>query len=397
MDIINPHISKLISNYISKEINEKEFNELKNWLQEDLRHRQFFIDHLQIYKRVRRVQFAKILDEDAAWNLIVSKLEHPIQQNKAAKKTVFKSKYIKLIPTFSKYAAIAVFLLTVGYFYQSGYIASNKKVSIPSESITLKLENGTIKIINEDGTTQLLDAKGRIIGTQNGGQLTYNNDVEKETLVYNTLNVPYGKRFKIQLSDGTNVQLNAGTSLKYPVKFLTGEKRQVFLNGEAFFSVTKDAEHSFIVNSENLNVEVFGTEFNVSAYPEDTDTEVVLVEGSVGMYNNSQTIKEATMLKPGTKGALNKENRSISTKKVNTQTYTSWMQGGLFFRNMPFKNIAKKIERQYNMKVVITNKQLEDETFNGNFNEEPIETILSYFNDSYNINYCIKNNIVYVN
>lgn len=397
MDIINPHISKLISNYISKEINEKEFNELKNWLQEDLRHRQFFIDHLQIYKRVRRVQFAKILDEDAAWNLIVSKLEHPIQQNKAAKKTVFKSKYIKLIPTFSKYAAIAVFLLTVGYFYQSGYIASNKKVSIPSESITLKLENGTIKIINEDGTTQLLDAKGRIIGTQNGGQLTYNNDVEKETLVYNTLNVPYGKRFKIQLSDGTSVQLNAGTSLKYPVKFLKGEKRQVFLNGEAFFSVTKDAEHPFIVNSENLNVEVFGTEFNVSAYPEDTDTEVILVEGSVGMYNNSQTIKEATMLKPGTKGALNKENRSISTKKVNTQTYTSWMQGGLFFRNMPFKNIAKKIERQYNMKVVITNKQLEDETFNGNFNEEPIETILSYFNDSYNINYSIKNNIVYVN
>ncbi len=397
MDIINPHISKLISNYISKEINEKEFNELKNWLQEDLRHRQFFIDHLQIYKRVRRVQFAKILDEDAAWNHIVSKLEHPIQQNQAAKKTVFKSKYIKLIPTFSKYAAIAVFLLTVGYFYQNGYFASNKKVSIPSESITLQLENGTIKIINEDGTTQLLDAKGRIIGTQNGGQLTYNNDVEKETLVYNTLNVPYGKRFKIQLSDGTNVQLNAGTSLKYPVKFLKGEKRQVFLNGEAFFSVTKDAEHPFIVNSENLNVEVFGTEFNVSAYPEDTDTEVVLVEGSVGMYNNSQTIKEATMLKPGTKGALNKENRSISTKKVNTQTYTSWMQGGLFFRNMPFKNIAKKIERQYNMKVVITNKQLEDETFNGNFNEEPIETILSYFNDSYNINYSIKNNIVYVN
>jgi hypothetical protein len=397
MDIINPHISKLISNYISKEINEKEFNELKNWLQEDLSHRQFFIDHLQIYKRVRRVQFAKILDEDAAWNHIVSKLEHPIQQNQAAKKTVFKSKYIKLIPTFSKYAAIAVFLLTVGYFYQSGYFASNKKVSIPSESITLQLENGTIKIINEDGTTQLLDAKGRIIGTQNGGQLTYNNDVEKETLVYNTLTVPFGKRFKIQLSDGTNVQLNAGTSLKYPVKFLTGEKRQVFLNGEAFFSVTKDAEHPFIVNSENLNVEVFGTEFNVSAYPEDTDTEVVLVEGSVGMYNNSQTIKEATMLKPGTKGALNKENRSISTKKVNTQTYTSWMQGGLFFRNMPFKNIAKKIERQYNMKVVITNKQLEDETFNGNFNEEPIETILSYFNDSYNINYSIKNNIVYVN
>lgn len=397
MDHTNPHILNLISNYISKEISEEEFNKLKQWLLEDSKNEQFFIDYLRIYKKSRRIQFVKILDKDVAWKNIISKLENPLLQEQPLKKATLTSKYIKLIPSISKYAAIAIVFLTIGYFYKSGNFPNSKNTVIPPESITLQLENGKIQIINEDGSSQLVDEEGKIIGSQNGSQLVYTNKTEKETLTYNTLTIPYGKRFEIQLSDGTRVHLNAGSSLKYPVKFINGIKREVFLNGEAFFSVTKDAKHPFIVNATDLNVEVFGTEFNVSAYPEDIDTDVVLVEGSVGMYKNNETIKEGTMLVPGTKGSLNKENLSISTEKVNTLIYTSWRQGGLFFRNMPFKNIAKKLERQYNMKVIITNKLLENETFNANFNEEPIENILSYFSDSYNIKYTIKNNTVYIN
>lgn len=397
MNHTNPHILNLISNYISKEISEKEFYELKQWLLEDSKNEQFFIDYLKIYKKSRRIQFVKILDKDVAWNSIVSKLENPLLQKQPLKKATSTSKYIKLIPSISKYAAIAIVFLTIGYFYKSGNFPNSKGIVIPPESITLQLENGKIQIINEDGSSQLTDEEGKIIGNQNGSQLVYTNETKKGTLIYNTLTIPYGKRFEIQLSDGTKVHLNAGSSLKYPVKFINGVKREVFLNGEAFFSVAKDAKHPFIVNATDLNVEVFGTEFNVSAYPEDIDTDVVLVEGSVGMYKNNETIKEGTMLVPGTKGSLNKENLNISTEKVNTLIYTSWRQGGLFFRNMPFKNIAKKLERQYNMKVIITNKLLENETFNANFNEEPIENILSYFNDSYSIRYTIKNNTVYIN
>lgn len=397
MNHTNPHILNLISNYISKEISEKEFYELKQWLLEDSKNEQFFIDYLKIYKKSRRIQFVKILDKDVAWNSIVSKLENPLLQKQPLKKATSTSKYIKLIPSISKYAAIAIVFLTIGYFYKSGNFPNSKGIVIPPESITLQLENGKIQIINEDGSSQLIDEEGKIIGNQNGSQLVYTNETKKGTLTYNTLTIPYGKRFEIQLSDGTKVHLNAGSSLKYPVKFINGVKREVFLNGEAFFSVAKDAKHPFIVNATDLNVEVFGTEFNVSAYPEDIDTDVVLVEGSVGMYKNNETIKEGTMLVPGTKGSLNKENLNISTEKVNTLIYTSWRQGGLFFRNMPFKNIAKKLERQYNMKVIITNKLLENETFNANFNEEPIENILSYFNDSYSIRYTIKNNTVYIN
>lgn len=393
MDTINPNILKLITKYISKEINKNEFIELKQWLQEDPKNKTFFIAHLKNYKKLRRLDFLKILNKDTAWNSIVSKLENPLHQSSNINTS--KVKHLKITSTIFKYAAIALICLSIGYMYKSGILSKANQITIPEGSITLQLENGDIKILNADGSTQLVDAKGNPLGTQNGSQIVYNNNSSKETLTYNTLTVPYGKRFEIQLSDGTVVHLNSGTSLKYPVKFISGKNREVFLNGEAFFSVAKDPKHPFIVNAENLDVEVFGTEFNVSAYPEDNTTDVVLVEGSVGMSN--QKAEEKTMLTPGTKGTLNKNNFSIATSKVNTKIYTSWMQGGLFFRNMPFKNIAKKLERQYNMKVVITNKQLENETFNANFNEEPIETILSYFTDSYNIQYTIKNKTIYIN
>ncbi len=255
MDHTNPHILNLISNYISKEISEEEFNELKQWLLEDSKNEQFFIDYLRIYKKSRRIQFIKILDKDVAWKNIISKLENPLLQEQPLKKATSTSKYIKLIPSISKYAAIAIVFLTIGYFYKSGNFPNSKNTVIPPESITLQLENGKIQIINEDGSSQLVDEEGKIIGSQNGSQLVYTNETKKETLTYNTLTIPYGKRFEIQLSDGTRVHLNAGSSLKYPVKFINGIKREVFLNGEAFFSVAKDAKHAFIVNATDLNVE----------------------------------------------------------------------------------------------------------------------------------------------
>ena len=395
MNTVNPNILKLISKYTSKDISEKEFLELKQWLYEDSKNKHFFINHLKHHKKIRQTEFLKILNKDAAWSTIISKLKNPILQKQSTKTQNIR--YLKSTKTLFKYAAIAIVFLSIGYLFKNNVFLKTKQNIIPSESITLQLENGDIKIIKSDGTSQLVDAKGNQIGLQTGNQIVYNNASNKETLAYNTLTVPYGKRFEIQLSDGTNVHLNSGTSLKFPVKFIKGKNREVFLNGEAFFIVAKDKKHPFIVNADNLNVEVLGTEFNVSAYPEDTTTDVVLVKGSVGMYNDIQTLKTGTMLIPSTKGTLNKKDQQISMQRVNTLIYTSWIQGGLFFRNIPFENITKKLERHYNKKIVITNEKLKTEVFNANFNDEPIEKILSYFSDSYNIKYKITNNTIYIN
>ena len=310
-----------------------------------------------------------------------------------------KTIYGRLVP-YVKYAAIAIVLLGIGFLFQQGYFDGNDpNLLIPvDEAITLELDDGEIEVISEDGNIQVVDKDGNVVGTQKGTQLIYENEVSEADLVYNTLTVPYGKRFDLRLSDGTSVYLNAGTKIKYPVTFLEGKQRQVFLTGEAYFDVATDVERPFIVNAEELNVEVLGTEFNVSAYAEDESTSVVLVEGSVGLYGDGASLENDTaiVLKPGDQGTFERSNRSLSAKKVNTSIYTSWMNGELVFRNMSFDNILLKMERHYNIQITNQNKELGQERFNASFLDQPIADILRYFNETHEIEYHIENNQVII-
>lgn len=304
---------------------------------------------------------------------------------------------------FRKYIAIAasvVVLLGIGFVYQKGNFKTKpeQKFDFKSTDIVLQLENGNTQIISENNKVEVRDADGNVVGNQDGDKIVYDDNSDLETVTYNTIKIPYGKKFKLQLSDGTLVHLNSGTTLKYPVKFIAGENRQVFLDGEAFFDVAKDKKHPFIVNADALNIRVLGTHFNVSNYPEDTATDVVLVEGSVGMYRSNEEFDAAknTILKPGYKGSFNRENAFISTKPVITDIYTSWINGGLTFRNMTFKNIITKLERRYNVTIINKNEKLANEKFNASFSDESIEKVMSYFNDIHGINYTIKNNQILI-
>ena len=133
-------------------------------------------------------------------------------------------------------------------------------------------------------------------------------------MVYNTLKIPYGKKFEVQLSDGTIVHLNAGTSLRYPVQFVKNQSRQVYLTGEAFFEVSKDKAHPFTVNTQEVNVEVLGTKFNVNSYTEDVSTDVVLVEGKVSLYKDKKTAENQVYLTPGLKGSNIKGQQKITNR-----------------------------------------------------------------------------------
>ncbi len=295
-----------------------------------------------------------------------------------------------------KYTAIAaslLLLLGIGFTYQNGYFDSQKNQIIDPTQITLHLENGEVQVISEGTKIAVKDADGNIIGTQEGNKIVYHATASSGKLSYNTLKVPYGKRFELQLSDGTSIHLNAGTTLRYPIQFINGQNRQVYLNGEAFFDVAKDKSHPFVVNADELNVRVLGTHFNVSNYPEDEMTDVVLVEGSVGLYESNKTFdaEKNTILKPGVKGSFDRKNNSISTKSVDTEVYTAWVDGELYLRNISFANICKKLERQYDVTITNKNPKLSGEKFNASFKQEPIEKVLSYFNDVYGIQYTITN------
>lgn len=298
----------------------------------------------------------------------------------------------------SAVAAVFIGLITTSYLFFNN-AASHISNSIPENSITLQLEDGTIKVIDESDEVEVLDAQGRVVGQQNGTSLKYTNTKTIKKLVYNTLTVPYGKTFELRLSDGTLAHLNAGSSIKYPIQFIEGQDRKVSIIGEAYLDVAKDAKHPFIVNANNLNVRVLGTQFNVSAYPEDETTEVVLVEGSVSLYTKSEgyNVDTNTLLEPGYKGSFNRQENSVSKNKVMTGLYTSWINGELVFRNMTFGNILKKMERHYNVIISNNNSELTYKKFNANFGSEPIENVLEELKRNYEVEYeILENNTIII-
>tara|TARA_R110002167_G_scaffold91462_1_gene246156 strand:+ start:1590 stop:2750 length:1161 start_codon:yes stop_codon:yes gene_type:complete len=309
---------------------------------------------------------------------------------------------IRYLP-YLKYAAVAILFLGLGFLWKSNVNENTpiRQIVPRVDAITLELEDGTLEIIHENGTKNVLNSKGEVIGVQKGKTLVYGKNVSESVLAYNTINVPNGKKFNLVLSDGSEVHLNSGSSLKYPMKFNKDLKRQVYLYGEAYFEVTHDKEHPFVVNSDELDVLVYGTKFNVSNYPEDPDTEVVLVEGSVSLteINKIGKEKEEFFLMPGYKGSFNKSNKSIIDEKVNTALYTSWMNGNLVFRNTPFDVITQKLERHYNVKIINNNAKLGHEKFNATIeiNNETIEQVFSYFNKVYQIEFEIMENNIIIN
>lgn len=377
-------LDKLIVKYLTHSITQKEWEDLNSWAEKSEGSEQFY-EYLKINYAI----------DDIMSEFNTKKTKESVL--KKIKKDKSKIHRLRVVEIF-KYAAVAIILLGFGYFYQQGFFTnSTEEFAFPSEdTITLELENGSMEVISEGETTEIVNEQGVVIGTQKGNRLIYSKtQIESEELVYNQLTVPYGKRFELEFSDGTIAHLNAGSSLKYPVRFLEGQERQVFLVGEAFLDVAKDSNRPFTVyTSDNLDVRVLGTQFNVSNYPEDKTTEVVLIEGSVSLQVDDQT--NNVILEPGFKGSFDRQEKDISTKPVITDIYTSWVSGELVFRRMSFENILIKLERHYN--VTITNQNLEysNKKFNANFGNEPIETVLNYFKNTYGINFTINENKIII-
>lgn len=308
--------------------------------------------------------------------------------------------YFKIV---YKVAAIFIGLIGVYYFLNKNepVIIVKEKNLLAEEEIVLKLSNGKTQIIKANGQSKIVDTKGKVIGAQKGTKINYQNTSKttSEELVFNELNVPYGKTFALVLSDGTEVHLNAGTVLKYPVKFLEGKNREVYLTGEAYFKVSKDKKHPFVVQSNDLNIRVLGTSFNVSSYSENKNIFTVLVEGAVRLYGKDETYskEKSKLLTPGREAKWNKENRNIRIKKVNTSLYTSWIDGTLVIEKLKFHQIIKRLERHYNIKIINNNKELANQVFTATFRVENITEVLESFKTNFSFKYEIKGDIITIN
>ena len=212
------------------------------------------------------------------------------------------------------------------------------------------------------------------------GYLFYQHQKE-ENIVWIEKSAGYGDIKHITLPDNTTVWLNAGSTIIYPEEFI-GRFRQIFFTGEGHFSVAKNKEKPFIIKSNESSIEVLGTQFNLKSYSNDNRIEVALLDGSVAFCYPSTTDQEMKcILSPGEQVYYNRTTHNLEKKNFILSDYSSWKDGKYYFKNETLENIAKQLERNFDVNIIIKNDSLKQIPYHMAFvNNETLDDILSAMN-----------------
>ncbi|MEO1010445.1 MAG: FecR domain-containing protein [Bacteroidota bacterium] len=360
--------SALIKKFLKGTLSKRERDQLKNWVLRDKDNLEEFKNRIRAFsKDMPPSQFDEKKAKDKFLTVIGRK-----HHNKGISKMIM------------RYAAIFAGLVLVSY----GVYFFTRPVDIPTlssdtvirteqDGVTITLGDGTQQMVPENGHRLLTDEEGKAVAKIDGKSLDFRDfDAHPQAFdALHTIYVPYGQTFSITLSEGSKVWLNSGSTLKFPHFFAPSAQRKVFLMGEGFFDVAKDAERPFIVRAENVDVEVLGTRFNVSAYGTESNITTTLVEGSVNVFKESKP-EDKVLLYPNHQAAFAKEKGTFALKKVNTKLYTSWMENKLVIDHLSFQEILDRLERSYNVTIINTVDDLNAERYMGEFENETLDTIL---------------------
>jgi transmembrane sensor len=254
----------------------------------------------------------------------------------------------------------------------SNVIASNKKKLIPLQWIVGAAATIIILII--------------------GGIYLFN--IENNIEQYNTIIVPAGQRINLILSDNTNLWLNANTEFRYPTEF-SKKNRTVYLDGEAYFEVSKDENKPFIVKTSKGDVHVTGTSFNVEAYSKFENFETSLFEGSVDIYIKDN--KSVTLF-PNELGIL--ENNQFLIKNITDNDHYLWKDGLISFRNKGIEEILISLEKYFDIEIQINTSNLPQHTYTGKFrHSDGVEYALRVLQKSINFYYSrdVDSGIIFIN
>jgi len=197
---------------------------------------------------------------------------------------------------------------------------------------------------------------------------------------YTEINATFGSKLRTQLPDGSVVWLNSGSTLKYPQTF-SRRNRQATLSGEAYFEITSDRLHPFVVKTDVLDLRVLGTKFNVNAYPDENHVSVTLEEGKIAIEEpgNGKKSSQSCILEPGEHAIFQNGLGAMSKAFTKTDKYTSWKEGRLIFRNDPLALVIKRLERWYNTDIVIAgDEQLPETPYTMTIEDETITQVLEY-------------------
>lgn len=310
-----PRLEELINSYLEGHLSTEEEKELVSLLNSGKEMQAYFEGRVRNYAKMFIPRFEE--NKNRSYKIVLAYIQ-------SRRKDRWKKNVMQLL----KVAAVVLFLLSVSFSYY---------------------------LLNRD-----------MERTKTAGMQSYR------------MEAPLGSQTKLQLPDGSSVHLNSGSVLEYKSSFMMEKKREIYLFGEAYIEVRKDAGRPFIVHTDELNIQVLGTKFNVKSYREDRTVELNLLEGSIKVSfpsgNNGNYL-----LSPDENLVYDKPSKHISIHKVNARNAAAWTLGKLSFVKTPLIHILKDIERIYNVRFDIHSSQVEKEIFTGRISTKfSIEEILNY-------------------
>lgn len=351
--MINQHfyIARLIARYLSDEIGEEEQAELTRWRDESPENERLFQEICKEENIKQNMQKRQTFHAEDGWEGVQRKIQ--------------RHRFRHRILNICKYAAIFIFPVAIATvaIYKSGnepqplsqveeqIVPGGKKAVLildNGEAIDLKSTSG-VELKEKDGTVIQVDST--VLNYQQAPART------SEKLAYNKVNVPRGGEYQLMLSDGSKVQLNSMSSIRFPVQFAQ-DCRLVELEGEAYFEVSKTGQ-PFIVQTKGMKIEVLGTTFNISAYANE-EYQTTLVSGSVKVQTENGSNR---ILKPSEQACITPSSNQINVRNVDTAFYTSWIHGKINFKDQRLDDIMKTLARWYDMDVVYENEATKELRF----------------------------------
>lgn len=227
--------------------------------------------------------------------------------------------------------------------------------------------------------------------------LLYDTSPKTDFLVYQTES---RQKSTVTLSDGTKVKLNANSKLKYPQTFNNSDVREVFLEGEAFFEVTPNVNLPFVIKSSEVTTTVLGTSFNIRAYPKDDEIEISVVTGKIAVSINDDSNSEQPgnrMLLTPNQVANYQPTQGLTKETLDITELVAWKDGILIFNDKTIMETAKILEKWYDVKVIVENREIGGCLFRGKFKDPSLTKVLESLKFMYDIEYEFSGELVVLN
>jgi hypothetical protein len=372
------YIQELIIDKIAGTISDEDDDLLRHAIKEDPDVQQIWDEMQQTLTSDRAQAFFNTIDEHKAWD----KMEREIKQVKPINSKP--GGFIKWLSI----AALLCITFSAIYYWELKPVTNIAAIKNKKPAIELQMENGQHIDLSDTTKSTINTPFAHLKNGANGLSYKLNNAKVQD---WSTLVVPPELDYQIILSDGTQVWLNSASSLRFPFSF-SGATREVYLKGEAFFKVAKNATHPFIVHTNQTDLRVLGTEFNVNTYhPNITITS--LVKGSV---SNSGHHNEQLLLKPGYQ-AVYAPAMGFLKQPFDAGIELAWMHGMYYFHNKKLRDISEVLQRWFNLTVVFDDPAKAEESFSGAIEKnKPVHVFIQNLKASADVEASIKDGVLHI-